>query len=205
VPSGSLKRKRAPTEDEYPGSTTYNSATTQEEKVYEHPPPQNLGQVFDRHMSSMIERVLVMTDSGPSNRAAVTMVFPSWASVDCVMSFEVDARRIAQLAMALFNVRVEIVENIRYIDMRGGVRLQPHSGIRLQGVLEDAIIEIFGPEIHGAIKACRMREVEVEAGNPATDCVSMLFNDNPGEVATLNLALGMKEGTQIRKKLYTRI
>ena len=50
-----------------------------------------------------------------------------------------------------------------------------------------------------------MREKELEAGKDATDCVLIQITSNPHEGATINLALGLKEGTQIRKKLYARI
>jgi len=181
------------------------SATAQNERVYEKAPLQRLGQVFDRYMSSAIERVKVKTDGVTTLKAAVTMVFPSWALLDCLMSFDVNASKVEYLAMALFNVRVESVENVRYVSMKGGVRLQPNPEIILKGVLDDPIIDVFGPEMHGAITACCMREKELEAGNDATDCVSMLFTSNPSEGATINLALGLEEGTQIRKKLYTRM
>lgn len=173
--------------------------------MYENALLQRLGQVFDRHLSSAIERVKVNSDGVTSLKAAVTMVFPSWALLDCLMSFDVNASKVEYLAMALFNVRVETVENVRYITMKGGVRLQPNPEIILKGVLDDAIIDVFSPEIHGAIAACCMRGKELEVGNDVTDCVSMLFTSNPSEGATINLALGLEEGTQIRKKLYTGI
>jgi len=50
-----------------------------------------------------------------------------------------------------------------------------------------------------------MREKELEAGKDATDCVLIQITSNPREGQTINLALGLKEGTQIRKKLYARI
>jgi hypothetical protein len=107
--------------------------------------------------------------------------------------------------MALFNIRVESVENVWYVSMKGGVRLQPNPEIILKGVLDDPIIDVFGPEMHRPITAYYMREKEIEAGSDTTDCISMLFTSNLSKGATINLALGLEEGTQIQKKLYTRM
>ena len=91
--------------------------------MYENAPPQNLGQVFDPYMSSTIERVKVHTEGVTSIKAAVTMVFPSWALLDRLLSLDVDASKIEYLAMALFNIRVEVADNVRYLGFRGGIRL----------------------------------------------------------------------------------
>ena len=74
-------------------------------------------------MSSAIERVKLHTEGVASIQAAVTTVFPSWALLDCLLSLDVDASKIEYLAMALFNIRVEVVDNVRYLGFRGGIRL----------------------------------------------------------------------------------
>jgi hypothetical protein len=99
------------------------------------------------------------------------------------------------LAIALFNVRVKSVENVRYVSIKEEVRLQPNPKIILKNVLNNPIINVFSPKIHRAITVCCIREKELEAGNDATDCVSMLFTSNPSKGATINLALGLKKGT----------
>lgn len=178
-----------------------HSTTAQEEKVYEKAPPQNLGRIFDRYMCSAIERVKRESDGVTS--AAVTMVFPSWALLDCFMSLSVDASNVEYLAMALLNVRVEAVGNVRYVSIGGGVRVKPSPKLVLRGVLDGPIVNIFGSEIHEAITACVLRGNELEAGNNATECVSMTFSNDPTEGATIDLALGLEKGTQIRKQLFT--
>jgi hypothetical protein len=138
------------------------------------------------------------------------MVFPSWALVDCVMSLDIDADSVPYLAMALFKVRVESVKTVqvasakpvRHVGLSGGVRMAPHPEISLKGVLDAAIIDVFGHEIYRAIAACRMREMELDEGSAATECVSMTITSDPNEGAIINLALGLEEGTQIREKLY---
>ena len=119
------------------------------------------------------------------------------------MSLDVRGRDVEQLTMALFNVRVESVGRTRYITLPGGVRLTPNPEVTLRGVLDEAIIRVFGPEIHGAITACRMREKELEEGSRVTECVSMILTGSPDKGAIINLSLGLKGGAQIRKKLYT--
>ena len=224
----SLKRKDAPTRtdeytlrrnnspgrlrllDDFPTNTTtttiFNSAIMQTERVYEWPPFQNLEQVFPEYICGAIQTHIVKIDGVPHSKASVTMVFLSEGLHDCLMSFGVRASEVKRLAKDLFDIRVESsADNIRYIHIEGGVRLLPHPEILLKGALQDKIIKVLGQKVHEAVAACCMREKEIEEGIAVTDCVSMQFTSKPSESATLNLALGMEEGTQIRKKLYTRM
>jgi hypothetical protein len=65
------------------------------------------------------------------------MVFPSWALPDCLISFDVNAGKAQYLGMALFNATVEMVEDIQYVTMKGGVRLKPNPEIILKSKLSD--------------------------------------------------------------------
>jgi len=154
-------------------------------------------------MCDAIRRVNIENDGITSLKAAVTLDFPLWGLVDCLMSLDVRERNVEQLAMALFSVQVESVGHARYVILPGGVRLTPNPEVTLKGVLDEAIIHVFGSEIHGAITACRMRKKELEEGSPVTECVSMILTGSPDEGAIINLSLGLKGGAQIRKKLYT--
>jgi len=98
---------------------------------------------------------------------------------------------------------VESTGEVRYVSLKEGVRLTPNPEITLKGVLDEAIIDVFGSEIHRAITACRMRRKELEEGNRVTECVSMILTSSSDEGAIINLSLGVEEGTQIREKLYT--
>lgn len=133
----------------------------------------------------------------------MTLDFPCWGLVDCRMSLHIRERDVDQLAMALFNVQVESVGHARYITLTGGAGLTPNPQITLKGVLDEAIIRVFGPEIRGAITACRMRKKELEEGNRVTECVSMILTGCPDKGAIINLSFGLKGGAQIRNKLYT--
>jgi hypothetical protein len=90
----------------------------------------------------------------------------------------------------------------RYVTLTGGVRLTPNPKVTLKGVLDKAIIRVFGPKIHRAITACHMRK-ELEEGNRVTECVSMILIGSSNKRAIINLSLSLKGGAQIRNKLYT--
>lgn len=166
-------------------------------------PLQGIAKVFDEYMCGAIRRVTVQNDGITSSKAAVTMDFPPWGLVDCLMSLDVHHSKVGYLAMALFNVRVESVGQVRYVSLKEGVRLMPNPEITLKGVLDEVIIDVFGPEIYGAITACRMRKKELEEGNRVTECVSMMLTSSPAEGAIINLSLGLKGGVQIQNKIYT--
>jgi hypothetical protein len=122
------------------------------------------------------------------------MDFPFRGLVDCLMSLAIHQSKVEYLAMALFKVHVESVGQVRYVVLKEGVRLIPSSEIALKGVLDKAIIRVFGPEIHGAITASRMRKKELEEGNHATEYVSMILTSSSSEGAIINLSLDLKAG-----------
>ena len=133
-------------------------------------------------------------------KGAVTMVFPSGGLVDCLMSLQIHQSEVEYLAMALFKIRVKSVGQVQKVYLKEGVTLMTHPEITLKGVLDQTITDVFGSEIHGAISACCVREKELREGIAATECVSMILT---GEGAIIGLCLGLEEGTQIQKKLYT--
>jgi len=158
---------------------------------------QGMAAVFDEYMCSAIRRDTVQSGAITSSMAAVTMDFPRWGLVDCLMSLEVHQSKVGYLAMALFKVRVESEGQVRYVSLKEGVRLTPNPEITLKGVLDKAIIDVFGSEIYGAITACCMRKKELGEGNSATECISMILTSNLSEGAIINLSLGLEEGIQI--------
>lgn len=162
---------------------------------------QGIAKTFDPYMSGAIRKISHQNDT--VSTAAVTMAFPPWALLDCLMSLDVLPSKVQYLAMALFKVRVEGEGQVRFVSLKDGVRLVPNPELTLKGVQDEAISEVFGAEIHQAITACRMRKKELREGNNATECVSMILTSNYNEGAILNLALGLEEGIRIRRLLYT--
>jgi hypothetical protein len=162
--------------------------------------------VFGEYMCRAIRRVTVQSDGIPSLKAAITMEFPEFAPVDCVMMLEVCEWEVERLVKDLFGIGVKSVMGFRHLILGKGVRLTSNASnpeITLKGVQDEAIIHVFGPEIYGAITASRMRKSELEEErNCATECVSMLFTSKSGEGAYINLCLDLKGGLEIRDKLY---
>ncbi|KAF8846903.1 hypothetical protein BDZ45DRAFT_666419 [Acephala macrosclerotiorum] len=209
------KRKRASTHNAYPEQTTSPPATPeislnnpsvtprQEHEVLENASLQGIADVFGEYMCGAIRRDTVRSGGTTSLKAAVTMVFPYPGLVDCLMSLAIHQDEVECLAMALFNVRVESMGEVRHVVLNGGVRLTPNPEITLKGVLDEAIIRVFGPEIHRAITASRMRKKELEKGNHVTECVSMILTSSSGEGAIINLSLDMIGGARVQNKIYT--
>lgn len=221
----SRKRQRTSTDNEYPagaksdddarqntaspavstsGTPTNNmqGGPTEKHLVLEKASLRGIAEVFDNYICDAISKVTIQNNEKPC-KAAVTMNFPPRGLVDCLMSLDVHQSKVGYLAMALFKVRVESVGQVRYVGLKDGVRLTPNPEITLKGVMDEAIIDVFGSEIHGAITTCRMREKEVEEGNNVTECVSMILTSKPSDGAIINLSLGLKCGFQIQNKLYT--
>ncbi|KAG4417676.1 hypothetical protein IFR04_009179 [Cadophora malorum] len=194
--SGSIATSESPL-------NTPSCARLEQHLVLEKAPPQGLGDVFDDYICDAIRRDTVQSDGMTSLKAAVTMDFPPRGLVDSLMSLAIHPSKVGYLAIALFGVRVESAGEVRFVSLEGGVRLTPNPEITLKGVLDEAIIDVFGSEIHRAITACRMRRKELEEGNRVTECVSMILTSRSDEGAIINLSLGVEEGTQIREKLYT--
>lgn len=167
---------------------------------------EGVANVFGEYMCRAIRRVTLQSDGMPSLKAAITMEFPEFAPVDCVMMLEVCEWEVECLVKDLFGIEVKSLMGFRHLILGKGVRLTSNASnpeITLKGVRDEAIIYVFGPEIYGAITASRMRKRELEEErNCATECVSMLFTSKSGEGAYINLCLDLKGGLEIRDKLY---
>jgi len=134
------------------------------------------------------------------------MAFPYVGKVDCLMSLAIKETKVEHIAMALFNVHVEVESAVhaRQVVMQDGVRLMPNPEITLQGVQSEGIKKLLGPDIYDAIKASRVCQEELQQGTRATRCVSMIIPSNPSVGAVINLNLGLKEGSLVKNKLYKR-
>lgn len=162
-----------------------------------------LADVFDQYMCGAIRKDTVLSEGAICLKAAITMDFPIDGLVDCLMSLAIYHTKVEYLAMSLFNVHVESAGQVRYVVLNEGAKLLPSPEMTLKGALDENIIRILGPEIHGAIQSSRMRRKEMEEGNHVTECVSMILTSRPEEGAIINLSLGLKGGTNLKNKLYT--
>lgn len=172
---------------------------TQHELVSANASLQGIANVFDKFLCDKIRKNTV----GGKLKAAVTMVFPGWAGpVECVMSLDVCVRDAEQLAMALFNIKVEWVDQVLRVVVNEAVSLivSNFEEAALKGAPDAAVLKVFGPEIHDAITQCPIRRRELVEGRHVTECVSMFFLKNG---AIINLSLDLEGGLQIWNKLYT--
>jgi hypothetical protein len=87
--------------------------------------------------------------------------------------------------------------------LKEGLKLIPNPDVMLKGAQDDDIISVLGDEIHDTIRASRIRGKELEKGNRAMECVSIILTSRPDEGAVINLSLRLKGGSQIQNKLYT--
>lgn len=167
---------------------------------------QGVSDVFGEYMCRAIRRVPASSDGTPSWKAAVTMEFPDFVLVDCVMMLEVSEGEVERLVRDLFGIVVESVMGVRHLLLGEGVRLTSNTSnpeITLKGVRDETILYVFGPDIYRAIRASKMYKRESqEKRNSATECVSMIFTSKSGEGAYINLCLDLKGGLEIRDKLY---
>jgi hypothetical protein len=152
-------------------------------------------------MCGAIRRVTLQSDGITSWKAAVTMDFPDWGGVDCLLSLDICEQDVEHLVMVLFNARVKWVEQVRHIVFREGITLIiQNSEATLKGVQAEAIIKVFGPKIFQAITKGPVWKREIKEGKLLTECVSMILTKNG---AIINLSLGLEEGLEIEDKLYT--
>ncbi|KAF2003268.1 hypothetical protein P154DRAFT_561393 [Amniculicola lignicola CBS 123094] len=172
--------------------------SNQDEEVFENASLAGIEKVIAKSTYDAIRRVTV--DGGL--KVAVTMVFPRWGGpVQCLMSLDVCERDVKWLAKTLFNANVKWVDQVLHVPLAGGITLTiPNSEATLKGVPGEAIIEVFGHEIHKAIIECPIRKRELTEGKHLTECVSMILMKNGG---IINLSLGLEQGLRIQEKLYT--
>ncbi|KAG5294393.1 hypothetical protein I7I48_10890 [Histoplasma ohiense] len=149
-------------------STNYpNLSPAPEQRVFENVSLQGIANIFNQQLGSAIRRVTVQDEL----EAAVATVFPIWAgTIDCLMSLEVSEWSVEWLAMALFNAKVKWVNQIQHAVLNEGVTLMiPNSEVTLKGVSDEAIVKVFGPEIHDAITESPIRRKELEEGMRVND------------------------------------
>lgn len=169
-----------------------------EQRVWENASLDGISRVFNTHLCEKIRRVTVNGEL----KAAVTTTFPTWAGpVDCLISLEVSESSVEWLAMALFNVEVKLINQVRHFTMDGGFSLViPNSEATMKGVPDEAIADVFGLEILTAITESPIRIREAESGMRVTECVSMIMIKDG---AIINLALNLYRGARIQERLYT--
>jgi len=171
-----------------------NTTSAKEQPVFENASLQGIAKILDESMFDAVRRVKVGNDS----KAAVAMVFPGRVGpVDCLMSLHVREEDVERLAMALFNAEVKWMEQGLRVVRDGFAFIAPEA--ILKGVPDEAILKVFGSEIHGATAGSPVRWRELAEGKHLTECVSMILTKN-GTI--ISLSLDLEGGLHIRDKLY---
>jgi hypothetical protein len=178
-----------------------NFPAAQEQEVIGPAFLEGIPKVFDEYLGRAIRKVPAYSTGTTITMAAVTMVFPRSGLVDCLMTLDVCEQDVEHLALVLFNAKVKWVEQVLHVAVNEGITLiVPNSEATLKGVVDEAIIKVFGRDIYEAISTSRVRTRELEQGKHVTECVSMILTKNG---AFINLSLGMEGAVQIQNKLYT--
>ncbi|KAJ6436190.1 glucose receptor git3 protein [Purpureocillium lavendulum] len=156
--------------------------------------------VFQKEICDAIEKVAIQCGE-PELRASITIEFPKWGVVDCLLSMHICNWAVKYFAKKLFGAEVVWLDSSRHITLEGGITIiVPGTEFTMKGTKEDAILEVFGSEALNAIKESPVRSQELRQGSSITECVSMILI---GEGAVINLALGLEMGMHIWKKLYS--
>lgn len=165
--------------------------------MFEHASLEGIATVFDQYICGAIRRDPIQIDRITFWRASVTTVFPLWGGpVDCLLSLDICEWGVEYLAMALFNAKVKWVEQVLHIVLNEGITLiVPNSEATLKGVRDEALIMVFGSDIHKAINESPVHRRELEEGKHVTECVSMILTKQQG--AIINLTVGLDRGLEI--------
>jgi hypothetical protein len=185
----------------YTQGDSRENADITDAQVFEHASLDGIDAVFQGLVCGAIRTTSPLTDGIKRSKASVTTVFPPWGAVDCLLSLDICEESVEPLAAALFNATVKWAELSLHIGFAGGTSLTiPNSEVTLKGVQDEAIAKVFGSEIQQAIQQSRIRIQELEKGKLTTDCVSMIITEKG---AIISLSLGLIQGLEIQKKLYT--
>lgn len=162
---------------------------------------QGVAKVFGEYMC----RAIVCRGQN-HEEALITMAFPIFELVDCVMTLEIRKSEVERLVKDLFGLDMVSVEGVRHLILGNGVRLTSNVSdpeVILKGVRAKDIVHVFGLDIYETISASKLRRKELEDdNNGSTDCVSMSFRCQSCEGALINLCMDLKGGLEMRDKLY---
>jgi len=149
--------------------------------VFENASLNGIAEVFNEQMCTSIRQVTTQGEL----KAAVTMVFPNWGLVGCLMSLEIGGWNVEWLAMILFKAKVGSVNGALQV-VHGGITLIiTNSEVTLKGALDDASDKIFLPSLNAAVTATGISMTVLKDG------------------AIINLALSVDKALKIQQKLYT--
>ncbi|KAE8442162.1 hypothetical protein EG329_003750 [Mollisiaceae sp. DMI_Dod_QoI] len=180
-----------------------NHTSFQHKLVLEYASPQGLGSVFNRYFCQAIRKEMVRQNGTTSMKALVTTVFPDQGLVDCLMSLVVNESQVEHIAMALYKAQTKSDPGVWSFANEGSMQvLSIHGETTLTGLSDEAIMMVFGNQVHGAIAASRMRKKELDEGLELTRCVNMILPSKSYRSAVITFPLELKGGVEICGQLY---
>ena len=162
---------------------------------FNHAERSGVEQVFGEYLSDRINR----TELG---KYAVTLRMPrkpADLSAECFMFVEIHEEHVKEVAMALFNIRLDWLPEALQVSHSTGLVQTIASKHAIKGVSDEGISAVFGAQVKHAIDTCRVRVKEVGQGKVTTHCISMTVS---GRKATASLTMGLMGGYSIQKALY---
>ncbi|KAK6371752.1 hypothetical protein LTS17_008575 [Exophiala oligosperma] len=152
------------------------------EEVFQNASLGGIAQVFDERICASIRRVTTTEDGC---KVAVTMTFPNWGLVGCLMSLDIGGPNVHWLASTLFGAKVGSVNGVLQVVHRGATMIVSNPEVTLKGVPGDPPDQIFLPAWRGAVRGSDMSMTILKDG------------------AIVNVALTTDIALEIQQKLYT--
>ncbi|KAJ3578309.1 hypothetical protein NPX13_g2254 [Xylaria arbuscula] len=107
-----------------------------------------------------------------NNKAAVRLLFPPNAS-KCCMYLDIATNQVQYMAKELFNVKIDIIGNQRFISTENGTSIKIEGAVKLRRTNPTFVEKVFGTCITLALSTSMPRLQEIALGEPLTGCVRM--------------------------------
>lgn len=136
------------------------------------------------------------------NQAAIMVSFPRDTSKTCLYLY-VRGDQVQDMAKELYNIRIDAVNNQRYIiHDNGGASQKIQGSVRFSRMRPDIVEKIFGSYSSFGISNSMRRCEEIARGEPLTDCVHMKISDRADAPARFKLILSADQLSVIKNYLW---
>lgn len=134
----------------------------------------------------------------------ISMSFPNTQmfKIACQLTIPIAHQKAESFLGRMFGVKLEVDAGLRYVSMPGGSQILPRPHLILRGCQRDCIDTIFGEVIARAISTCPVYKEETKRYRRITHSVWAVLTPTAAEPFTVNLSLGLIEGTELCKRLF---
>lgn len=115
------------------------------------------------------------------------------------MTLAIHESKVEALAGALFNAQVGPPGQVRSLVLPRGVIVAPSPELTVKGALPNALLDMFGPQIHDAVMVSNMRKGRKD---DVLQCVSMILPADFGDRVVINLTLEIVRAVEIKEKIF---